>query len=104
MHLICPPPPPPPPPPRLQKKKHLYKHCFQFLFGRLEYPGEMKKQRLCKIWGVGEGQIRCIIGDVPVVYEAGYKLHNNTMTYDKLINSPFVHALRIKRITYYWYV
>ena len=24
-------------------------------------------------------------------YEAGYKLHNNTMTYDKLINSPFVH-------------
>ena len=51
-----------------------------------------------------------------MAYEAGYKLHNNTMTYDKLINSPFVHevqlskkcvifyALRIRRITYYWYV
>ena len=66
--------------------------------------------------GGGGGQIRCIIGDVSVAYEAGYKLHNNTMTYDKLINSPFVHevqlskkcvifyALRIRRITYYWYV
>ena len=51
-----------------------------------------------------------------MAYEAGYKLHNNTMTYDKIINSPFVHevqlskkcvifdALRIKSITYYWYV
>ena len=73
----------------------------------------MKEQRLCKLWeGGGDGgkQIRCIISDVRVAYEAGYKLHNNTMTYDKLINLPFVHevqlskkcvifdALRIKRI------
>ena len=72
----------------------------------------MKKQRLCKLWEGGDGgkQIRCIIRDVRVAYEAGYKLHNNTMTYDKLINLPFVHevqlskkcvifdALRIKRI------
>ena len=44
-------------------------------------------------------------------YEAGYKLHNNTMTYDKLINSPFVHddqlskkcvIFRLMRITYYY--
>ena len=38
-------------------------------------------------------QIRCIVGDVGrcTSGEAGYKLHNNTMTYDKLINLPFVY-------------
>ena len=34
---------------------------------------------------------------VPVAYEAGYKLHNNTMTYDKLINSPFVHEVQLSK-------
>ena len=58
----------------------------------------MKKQRLCKIWGGGGGgQIRCIIGDVPAAYEAGYKLHSNTMTYDKIINSPFVHEVQLSK-------
>ena len=55
----CPPPPPP-------KKKKLYKpHSFQFLLGRLEYPGEMKNKRYAKFLGVG-GQIRCIMRDVQV--------------------------------------
>ena len=47
-----------------------------------------------KNWG---GQIRCIIGDVPAAYEAGYKLHSNTMTYDKIINSPFVHEVQLSK-------
>ena len=52
-----------------------------------------------KIWGGwgGGGQIRCIIGDVPAAYEAGYKLHSNTMTYDKIINSPFVHEVQLSK-------
>ena len=41
----------------------LHKHCFQFLLGRLLYPGEMKN----KGWGGGGPNKRCIKGDVEVV-------------------------------------
>ena len=45
----------------------------------------MGKQNLWGGGGWGRGQIRCMIGDVPVAheYEAGY---------DKLINLQFVHG------------
>ena len=43
--------------------KSLHKYCFQILLGRLQYPGEMKKKRSCKILG---GEARCIMGDVQV--------------------------------------
>ena len=46
--------------------KILQKHCFQFLLGRLYYPGEMKNKGYAKFEGegVGGGHIRCITGDV----------------------------------------
>ena len=42
MHLVCP-------------LNILYKHCFQFLLGRLQCPGEMKNKGLCKIWESKQG-------------------------------------------------
>ena len=47
MHLICLPLPPPPPP----QKKNWHKHWFQFLLGRLLYPGEMKNKNYEKFGG-----------------------------------------------------
>ena len=47
----------------------LHKHCFQFLLGRLLYPGEMKNKGYAKI-GRGRGQIRCIMGNVEVASES----------------------------------
>ena len=36
--------------------KILHKHCFQFLLGRLQYPGETKNKGYAEIWsGVGGG-------------------------------------------------
>ena len=32
-----------------------------------------------------------------MAYEAGYKLHNSTMTYDKLINLLFVHEDQLSK-------
>ena len=49
--------------------KILRKHRFQFLLGRLKYPGEMKSKSYAKFGGGGGGgQIRCIMGDVQVAY------------------------------------
>ena len=45
----------------------LHKHCFQFLLGRLQYPGETEKQRLCKIGG-GGGANNVDMGNMEVVY------------------------------------
>ena len=36
------------------RRKILHKHCFQFLLGRLWYPGEMKNKGYAKFWGVWE--------------------------------------------------
>ena len=46
----------------------LHKHCFQFLIGRLLYPGEMKNKghAIFFFFGGGGGQITCIKGDVQV--------------------------------------
>ena len=40
--------------------KILHNHCFQFLLGRLQYPGEMKTKVMQNL----RGQIRCIMGNV----------------------------------------
>ena len=37
--------------------KSLHKYCFQILLGRLQYPGEMKKKRSCKILGGKQGAL-----------------------------------------------
>ena len=55
MHLICAP-------------KILHKRCFQFLLGRLKYPGGMKNKDYAKNF---KEQIRCIMGDVQAVYSQG---------------------------------
>ena len=44
------------------RPKILRKHCFQFLLGRLQYPGEMKNKGYAKFGG----QIICIMGNVEV--------------------------------------
>ena len=36
--------------------KILHKHCFQFLLGRLQYPGEMKNKGYAKFGGGGGGK------------------------------------------------
>ena len=43
MHLICPP------------KFCISWHCFQFLLGRLKYPGEMKNKGYPKFWRCASG-------------------------------------------------
>ena len=52
--------------------KILQKHCFQFLLGRLYYPGEMKNKGYAKFEGegVGGGHIKCTTGDVQVACRA----------------------------------
>ena len=55
MHLVSPP-------------KILHKYCFQFLLGRLQYPGEMKNKDYAEFGGGGGGKIRCIMGNVEVAY------------------------------------
>ena len=40
--------------------KILHNHCFQFLLGRLQYPGEMKTKVMQNL----RGQIRCIMGNM----------------------------------------
>ena len=47
----------------------LHKHCFQFLFGRLWYPEEMKNKgyAIFFFFGGGGEQISCIMGNVEVM-------------------------------------
>ena len=67
MQLICLPSPPHP--------KILHKHCFQFLLGRLQYPGEMKNKGYeILFWGRGG-----IIGGVQVAYGLFYLLNTGRL-------------------------
>ena len=54
MHLICPP-------------KILDKHSFQFLLGRLQYPGEMKNKGYAKVLGANKVHYgRCASGELMI--------------------------------------
>ena len=57
--------------------KILHKHCFQFLLGRLSYPGEIKNICGRFFFGGGGGgvQIRCIMGNVKVANRLPYPGH-----------------------------
>ena len=61
MHLICPP-------------KFLHNLCFSFLLGITAVPREIENNAYANfvggVGGRGEGQIRCIMGDVQVAYSA----------------------------------
>ena len=45
--------------------KILHKHCFQFLLGRLYYPGELKNKGYAKFWGANKVHYgRCASGEL----------------------------------------
>ena len=49
------PPSPPPPPPKEKRKekreKTMHNHCFRFILGRLQYPGEIGNNGYAKFGG-----------------------------------------------------
>ena len=64
--------------------KILRQHGFQFLLGRLLYPGEMKNKGYAKFWG----EIRCIMGDGQVVNRPVSKYQNSYLALRLMGTTP----------------
>ena len=68
--------------------KILHNHCFQFLLGRLQYPGEIKTKVMQNL----RGQIRCIYGKCGRAYITFFLKNASLRSSSWLCTFPIMYA------------